>query len=179
MQWLQKLFGEKRKEPNELKVFRFNKMSKIGIVLDDPDSNTMLLARELIKSFKGVQNNIIIHKSGDVKVDNFIGAFEFNKDSFDWKKKPKKNEEILVFLEDEYDLLIDYTQGENPWVDWLITNTTASLKVGRSEKNIYQVCFLSSEDDFETYNQQIKQYLQLINNFEWDEEELNTLLEQA
>lgn len=83
---------------------------------------------------------------------------------FNWKGE-MHNQNASEFLAEEFDVLIGYYEGENEFLDALISQSKAKFKVGfaGSDDRLYDLMLAVKPKDTALFKSELKKYLRILN----------------
>jgi hypothetical protein len=138
---------------------------KFGLILDSEDVE-IKESFERLKEEMGVGDrdfHLITCKEKRLKNDIFQGPV-FTGQDLSWNGKIT-NGEVDLFLEQQYHLLICFTEEENKLASLLVSLSKAALKAGNhsaTEGNIFDLSISAGRNEPKLFIEELKKYLKII-----------------
>ena len=109
----------------------------------------------------------------DVKVFSFLEVKkklptlrqnQINNKDFNWKGEIN-NQNATDFLDQDFDVLVGYYQGKNPFLSLMVSQSKAKFKVGfmNTDDRLFDLIINASVTDFTTFTSELKKYATLLN----------------
>ncbi len=162
---LQTFFDKKRQEiKDRVSEKNSRKIRKIGVLLTD-DIEGPSVVHNLIKvfGFEKHQITFLVHKPQlNVKKEaNTEG--KFGNSDFGWFGRIN-NPLVQDFIQSDFDLLINYSEKSNLYIDVLVLLSKASFKVSHAGINddLYDLVVATGLKDVSILNEEAKKYLQIL-----------------
>ncbi len=151
--------AKKTKEQNLL-----SKITKVAIFVDETtafDDKKFIELQQIIK-LDNRQFNILTYKDKKSNFNEFRGAVVLQNE-INWQGKVTSNE-VKSFLEQEFDLLIDYTLANNQKKQLIVANIKAALKVGILDENdsLYDFMIEVDPQEISMFNKELVRYLTIL-----------------
>ena len=170
---LGRFFFKRKNDSREKKeVFHLKDVRTIGFLFDASQSIESFYAiKELIDLFEGRQHvlrekHILAYcEYGNLERRFHMG--QFNKRDFNFFGIPKSGS-IKEFINNRFNLLIDYSNGENPYIESVLNLSRAEFKVGNrweenSEKENLNFIINVRHSGIDSFNPSIINYLSSTN----------------
>jgi hypothetical protein len=151
---------KKKGETNQI----IKKIDKIAIFVDEEsnfDENQFKNLQRLI-NLDYTHFNILTYKDKASTFNKFRGAVVLKSD-VNWLGKIGCSN-VLDFLSESYDLLIDYTQADNRIKQLIVASIKASLVVGYADKKdeLYDFMISINTKEIEIFNKEMIHYLNIL-----------------
>ena len=90
----------------------------------------------------------------------------YNKD-FNWKGE-LMNQNAREFMDKQFDVLVGYYEGKNPFLDLMLSGSKAKFKVGftGADDRLFDLIIGLKPSDFEGFGKELKKYLTILNKIE-------------
>ena len=154
----------------KVKIHNFNTAKTAGIIFNSPDE----------KSFEDIKHFLSFLSNNELKVialgyipsnkipENYLmrkGINFYCKSDLNWYYKPK-NELVDQFINQEFDILFDLSIKNYFTVNYVGSLSKAAFKIGKQSENAYHdlLIDIKANDTIEYLIEQIKHYLNIINN---------------
>jgi hypothetical protein len=162
---------KKVREPERVrKGSNFTNAERIAFVYIDSDETFFKQIKNFTRQLKTDYNirnvmalGFIDSKAKDIPVwQNQKLEFEyFTREDLNWKMKPGSR--VRKFVEEDFDILIDLTDGKSLPLNFVIRESRACMKVGRKGsrvEKVYDLIFdMGQKDALDSYLDQLKKYL--------------------
>lgn len=148
--------------------FNFLEVSKtinsVGIIVDEGSEFNFEFLKKLQKEINLGSKNfyVLTCKNTDESYNEFRGVLFFEKD-FTWNGKIKSNE-LLNFLDNDFDMLIDYTKSNTIFKKFLVTKSKAKFKVGYAniDQRLYDFMIAIENEGIRQFNTELVKYLKIL-----------------
>lgn len=151
---------------NRLPIHEGRPLRTLGIVI-----NAMEFKQ--VEAFENLANVLnLLNK--DVKIIYYIEEninlptleqCTFTPKDFNWKGLMTKPA-ILEFLDREYDVFICYSSADSVFIDFIVSQAKAALKVGLDGANaaLFDLIFKINTNQYALFEKELAKYLQIINH---------------
>lgn len=166
-------FNLKRRLKNQkrkVQTHNFKTAQTAGILFNSPNEKSFAAIKDFLSYLS--QNELKVIALGYIPAkkvpENYLMRKGFNfycKSDLNWYYKPK-NEIIDQFIDQKFDILFDLSIKDYFTVNYVGSLSNASFKIGKQSENSYQdfVIDISKNDTVEYLIEQIKHYLNILNN---------------
>ncbi|HFS66594.1 MAG TPA: hypothetical protein ENK67_00055 [Flavobacteriia bacterium] len=156
------------KKNNNTALHVLKPIKTIGIIVNENSKFDFEHLKKLQKQIPIGSNNfsILTYKNKNESYNEFRGAFFYEKQvAFNGKIK---SDEVNNFLDQQFDMLIDYTGANTIYSEFLVAKSQAKFKVGHlvDKKNLYNFMISVPLDDIERFNKELIQYLKILKKIE-------------
>ncbi len=141
------------------------KIKKIGILAEVDLFKTYDFTRKLSENFGVAKNNFdVLLCNNDYGQDSLDNYLSFSEKDFGLSGKVK-SENLKKFIDNRYDLLIDYCNNDNVFARIICLKTNARLIAGfeNEEFNMYDISIKLENNRIDTFNEELTKYLQILN----------------
>jgi hypothetical protein len=139
-------------------------IKSVGIIVNENSKFDFERLKKLQKAIPiGSKNfSILTYKNQNESYNEFRGAFFYEKQvSLNGKIKSK---EVNSFLDEKFDMLIDFTGANTIYSKYLVAKSNAIFKVGfyTDMKNLYNFMIAVSVNEVDNFNKELLKYLKIL-----------------
>lgn len=139
-------------------------INSVGIIVDEGSKFDFESLKKLQKEISSDSKNfhILTCKSSGESYNEFRGLLFFEKD-FSWNGKIKSTE-LLNFLANDFDMLIDYTKSNTIFKKLLVAKSKAKFKVGYAsvDERLYDFMIAVENESIPQFNNELVKYLKIL-----------------
>ncbi len=159
---IKRTLAENLKNKNERVLAKIN---RLAIFVDNESSFNKGEFENLKDSIKlnSTHFNILTYKEKKENYNEFQGTIVTKKD-FNWLAA-LKSDTVREFIENHYDILIDYTAADSPIKKLIVAQINASFKVGCLDDNneLYDLRIKVDSKEIAVFNKELIRYLKILN----------------
>jgi iron uptake system EfeUOB component EfeO/EfeM len=153
----------KEKQKCSLQVSK--NISTVGILVNEKSVFDFEMLKDLQRQIAAGSKNFFVMtcKESNESYNEFRGVI-FNEKEVSWNGKLQSSE-VVDFLNNPFDMLIDYTQANSLSKKYLVAKSKAKFKVGFAniDDRLYDLMFSVTENDIESFNKELIKYLIILN----------------
>lgn len=154
----------KKKFHNVLPDFKSDTIKKVGLIIDESEFNKReaLLNKMVTIGFTASEISILLYKDKIYKNEIFDKP-SFSNSDLSWSGN-FNNPEVNYFVDQKFDLLINYYDCEKLQLLLVSNNSKALFKVGFSkiDKRINHFMIATTSDKFEVFVDELFKYLKIL-----------------
>jgi len=136
----------------------------VGIIVDEGADFDFEKLKKLQKKIASGSKNfsILTCKNSPNEFNEFRGVVFLEKD-FSWNGK-LQSKDVKSFLDNPFDMLIDYTKSSTIYKKYLVAKSKAKFKVGYAniDERLYDL-MIAVKDDISLFNEELIKYLKILN----------------
>lgn len=140
-------------------------VARVGLIIDESHFlNTSALKQEIISNGISEENIKIIAYRDHLKKNEIHLEHTFTLKDVNLKSQ-FSNEELNNFISDEFDLLINYYNEENPFLQLLTNQSKAKFKAGFAavDKRLNHLLINTALENYKGFTQELFRYLKILN----------------
>jgi len=156
------------------KVSNFHEAKEVAIIYKSQGEPFYILVKQYVKFLKGEYGvrRVMALSYTDEKVlpkyqSHRLEFDYFTREQLNWYGKPKGNT-VDNFVVNDYDILIDFSEGDCLPLKYILAQSKARFKVGKyregNEEAYDLMIHTGKKSSFENYIKQINHFLSAINN---------------
>lgn len=146
-------------------TFNNAKINTVGVILNSEEFSDFQAFRDFFSSFQLPANNIkIIALQQESDDSNAYSETYFLPSDLGWKGD-LKNQDIQLFVDKEFDVLISYYKSQHLELNLITAASKSRFKVGLSneDKRFYDLIINCEPKDFDTFVIELNKYLTVLN----------------
>ncbi|PKP25000.1 MAG: hypothetical protein CVU03_10030 [Bacteroidetes bacterium HGW-Bacteroidetes-2] len=165
---LRKKFLEKevkKRWKNRLPIHEGRPFRTLGIVINTIEFNNVDAFENLANALQILNKDLkIIYFTEENANLSSLEQNSFTTKDFSWNGL-MKNPAILEFLDREYDVFICYSSIDSVFIDFIVSQAKATLKVGLDGANaaLFDLIFKIKTNQYSLFEKELTKYLQIIN----------------
>jgi hypothetical protein len=139
-------------------------VNSVGIIVNEGSEFNFQSLKHLQKDIASGSNNfhVLTCKNKSDNYNEFRGVFFYEKD-FSWNGT-LKSKEINAFLNNDFDMLLDYTKANTIYKKYLVAKSKAKFKVGYAnvDKRLYDFMIDIESENISQFNIELIKYLKIL-----------------
>ncbi len=139
-------------------------INSVGIIVNEESSFNFEELKKLQKNIPIGSNNfhILTYKNNKESYNEFRGAFFYEK--YISLTGSIKSKEIVEFLDNDFDMLIDFTGAKTIFSQFLTARSKSKFKVGYAigSSDLYDLLIAVPFDDIKKFNVELLKYLKIL-----------------
>jgi len=155
-----------KKQDNKSLQFSDN-VKTVGIIVNQGSGFNFEMLKELQSQIAtGSENFYVLTCKGsgdsDEGYNEFRGAIFYEK-QFNWNGV-LQSKQVVSFLENQFDMLIDYTNADTVFKKYLVAKSNAKFKVGLAniDNRLYDFMIALNTSDIKLFNKELVKYLKIL-----------------
>jgi len=150
---------------NRLPIHEGRPLRTLGVVINAMEFKQVEVFENLANVLHILNKDIkiIYYKEENINLPT-LEQNSFTPKDFNWKGLMTKPA-ILEFLDREYDVFICYSSADSVFIDFIVSQAKATLKVGLDGANaaLFDLIFKIKTNQYALFEKELTKYLQIIN----------------
>jgi 3-methyladenine DNA glycosylase AlkD len=152
------------KKQNNKSLEFSNNVKTVGIIVNEGSGFNFEMLKELQRQIATGSENfyILTCKDSSESYNEFRGAIFYEK-QFNWNGV-LQSKQVNDFLENQFDMLIDYTNADTVFKKYLVAKSKAKFKVGLAniDNRLYDFMIALNTNDIRLFNKELVKYLKIL-----------------